>query len=83
MLTHPRKEGDGVRGRLICSGKPGLLAGPWQVLNGKAETNAPRISVRRGETIDAVVDCRSNCGWDHFVWTLNVQVLEGPPDNKK
>ena len=81
-LTHPQNAGDGVRARLVSS-RLGNLAPPWIVRNGKADTKVERVEIKRGDTIDAVVDCHGNQDADAFSWPLDVKVLEWHPDDKK
>lgn len=63
---HEKKEGDGVRARII-SGRVGLL-GSWTVKDENAETNLQRVAVQWRDTIDFVVDCRSDEQDDAFHW---------------
>lgn len=69
-LTHPGKVGDGVRGRLVHS-RLGVL-GEWVAQDGSAETNIASVEIKRGETLDFVVDCRTTENTDAFVWAPNV-----------
>lgn len=74
-ITHGQKDGDGVSARLVSS-RLGELAKPWLVHNTKVETNLPRIEVRRGDVLDAVVDCRGNDSADTFSWPLTARWSE-------
>ncbi len=38
-----------------------------------------RVDVKRGETIDFVLDCRSNDGFDSFEWSPAIRVVGNPP----
>src|SRR5438552_8069670 len=61
-LQHEHKEGDGIRGRIISS-RAGSL-GSWTLHNDKAETKADSVAVKRGDTIDFVVDFNGNLNSD-------------------
>jgi hypothetical protein len=69
-LDHASKEGDGVRGRIVSS-RSGLL-GEWTVHNTNATVNVDSIEVKRGDTIDFVVDMRGGYGFDSFTWSPRV-----------
>ena len=53
---HPSSSGDGVRGRIVSS-RSGELA-TWNVHHTQAETVIENVEVKKGDTIDFVVDCR-------------------------
>jgi len=74
-LSHPSKEGDGVRGRLIAS-HDGLLA-TYIVHNRSAATRISDIQMKPGDTIDFVVDCgpAGNVGYDAFAWKVTITKL--------
>ncbi len=69
-LGHPSKNGDGVRGSVVSS-RTGV-AGQWIAQTGGIETKVGAITVEKGDTIDFVVDCRSNQTSDSFSWEANV-----------
>jgi len=71
-LKHENENGDGVRGRVIES-RAGVL-GAWTVHNGKEQISLEQIEVKRGDTIDFVVDCRENEDSDSFTWAPTVQL---------
>lgn len=73
-LGHATKDGDGVRGRLI-SNRSGELGG-WICANQKVPTKVARVEVKAGETLDFVVDCRTNDGGDSFTWSPIISVLQ-------
>jgi hypothetical protein len=75
-LGHRSKEGDGVRARIVSS-QAGELAS-WTAHNTDAETNFSRIEVKKGDTVDFVVDCRENESSDSFVWSPVVRLVEAP-----
>ncbi|SIO64818.1 Planctomycete cytochrome C [Singulisphaera sp. GP187] len=76
-LAHPAKEGDGVRGRIVasCSG----ILGDWVAQHGTVSTRVERYEVKAGETIDFVVDGRSNPSFDSFSWSPIVRKLAPAP----
>jgi hypothetical protein len=66
LLKHGQKEGDGVRARIVFS--RGGKMGEWTVHNGEAKTDVADIAVKKGDTIDFVVDPITNEGFDSFTW---------------
>jgi hypothetical protein len=66
LLKHGQKEGDGVRARIVFS-RGGKL-GEWTVHNGEAKTEVADVVVKKGDTIDFVVDPITNEGFDSFTW---------------
>ncbi|MGH9721937.1 MAG: PSD1 and planctomycete cytochrome C domain-containing protein [Bryobacteraceae bacterium] len=66
--------GDGVRGRILSS-RHGELAS-WSVNGSSAETRLNGIAVRKGDTIDFIVDGRSDPENDAFTWTPVVKAGE-------
>jgi hypothetical protein len=77
-LAHPSDQGDGVHGRIISS-REGLL-GDWIAFHTSVETNVENVRVKRGDTIDFVVDCRASDAFDSFSWapTLRANAPDGP-----
>jgi len=65
-LTHSHKEGDGIRARVVSS--HGGQLGSWTIHNDKAEIKFESVEVKRGDTIDFVVDLRDNLNNDDFTW---------------
>jgi hypothetical protein len=65
-LEHVAKQGDGVRARVVSSEKGEL--GKWEVAASKTETKLDKIIVKKGETLDFVVDCRGGLDSDSFFW---------------
>jgi hypothetical protein len=74
-LAHPEARGDGVRGRIVSS-RLGLL-GQWLVHNTNAVTSVESVTVRRGDAIDFVTDCRENEAFDSFTWAPTIRFLAG------
>ena len=73
-LGHGSKEGDGVEARIVSNGHGSL--GVWTAHDSKADTNVEKVSVKKGDTLDFVVSCRSNHNFDSFTWS-NVIAMEG------
>ena len=73
-LNHPGKAGDGVRGRIV-SGTQGEM-GVWTVNNSSAETKVEKLTLKKGEHIDFIVDCRENENTDSFAWTVTLRILD-------
>lgn len=69
-LNHPGTVGDGVRARVVHV-RQGVV-GEWTAQNSKAETRVETIAVKRGDTLDFVVDCRTNENTDSFNWAPSV-----------
>lgn len=59
--------GDGVRGRIVSS-RSGELAS-WSLNGSSAETRLSGIKVEKGDTIDFIVESRSDAENDGFVWS--------------
>lgn len=74
-VVHAAKQGDGVRARVV-SDRQGLLL-QAVVRHGSAELSVDGLAVTEGETLDFVVDCRANEGWDSFRWAPEVTLAGG------
>ena len=74
-LEHNTEAGDGVRG-LILSSRTGLLQ-LTPVYNSKREMSVPRVEVKKGETIDFIVDSNVTLDSDSFNWSPNVKTTGG------
>ncbi len=66
--------GDGVRGRIVSS-RHGELAS-WSINGSSAETRLSGVTVEKGDTIDFVVDAKSDPENDGFTWAPVVRVGE-------
>ncbi|HYP13753.1 MAG TPA: PSD1 and planctomycete cytochrome C domain-containing protein, partial [Bryobacteraceae bacterium] len=64
--------GDGVRGRLVSS-RHGELAS-WNVNGSAAETKLSGITVDKGDTLDFVVEARSDPENDGFGWAPTIKL---------
>ncbi|MEP6663393.1 MAG: DUF1553 domain-containing protein, partial [Verrucomicrobiota bacterium] len=73
-LIHPADHGDGVKG-IIFSNRRGEL-GSWMAQNGNSKTVVEEFGVKRGETIDFMVDMRANANSDSFQWSPNISVVK-------
>jgi mono/diheme cytochrome c family protein len=73
-VTHPSNQGDGVQASVV-SNRLGLL-GTWTVHNTSVQAAVDRVEVKRGDTIDFVLECRSNPNFDGFSWSPSVEVLQ-------
>jgi hypothetical protein len=80
-LVHESSDGDGVQGRIV-SNRLGEL-GNWVVFKSQAATKLPRVAIKRGETIDFIVECRDNPRSDAFKWPPVIKMEPGPnmPNN--
>jgi hypothetical protein len=74
-LEHPNPNGDGVRARIVAS-RGGEL-GHWIAHHAKIATRVASYAVKRGETIDFVVDCRGESSFDTFAWAPTIREI-GP-----
>ena len=74
ILTHQSKEGDGVYARIVSS-QTGLL-GNWLAWKNQTPIKIPRVLVKRGDSIDFVVDCRTNPKGDNFTWAPVIHMAD-------
>ena len=72
-LEHQAEAGDGVRGYIISS-RSGAL-GFWPVFHGKREMQIPKLEVKKGETIDFVVDSNQSIDSDSFLWAPSIKSI--------
>jgi len=72
ILKHESENGDGVRGCIVSS-RLGVV-GDWTVHHDKETTAAEKVEVKRGDTIDFVVDCRGGPDSDSFSWAPKIQL---------
>jgi hypothetical protein len=73
-VSHSVAPGNGVNARIV-SGRSGTL-GHWTVHNTKAETKFDRVELKRGDTLDFVVDYNGDLNNDMFAWAPVVTSLE-------
>lgn len=74
-LAHRDEAGDGVRGRIVSS-RDGTL-GEWRVRKTAAQTNVVRVTVRKADSIDFVVDQQGDNTADSFTWTVGLGMDDG------
>lgn len=70
-LTHPSKEGDGVRATVLLNGQQKL--GQWTAKASSTETGTVPVPVTAGTVVDFVVDCREHETNDSFQWTPRLE----------
>ena len=73
--------GDGVRGHIVSS-RHGELAS-WSVNGSSAETKLNGIKVEKGETIDFMVDARTDPENDAFSWAPVIKCGDRDLERKK
>src|SRR5690606_36857850 len=73
VLEHPSESGNGVRGHIISS-RIGTL-GFWPVHDGKRAMSIPRVEVKKGDTIDFVVDSNGDLASESFNWAPSIKAL--------
>jgi hypothetical protein len=73
-LGHNSDKGDGVRGHIVSS-EAGELS-EWAVHNQKTATKLDRVTVKRGELIDFVTDCRGSVEFDSFTWAPTIKYAD-------
>jgi len=76
-VEHAEQAGDGVTARIVSShhGELGL----WNLHNAKADVNIERVEVRRGDSIDFVVDLHNGLNSDMFKWAPVLKSHESDP----
>ena len=79
-LSHPSPNGDGVRGRVVSS-EHGLL-GEWVVQKSSSDTKIASLKVSAGETLDFVVDSRTNHTSDSFQWIVKLVLVGDDSSNQ-
>ncbi len=70
--------GDGVRARIVSS-RLGELAS-WNVNGSSSETRLTGVKVEKGDTLDFVVDGRSDSENDSFKWAPTVKIAGSPKE---
>lgn len=78
-LAHKADAGDGVRGRLISSAAGEVAA--WQARHGTTETKVAHLTLKKGETIDFVVDCVGDQNHDSFEWAPVIRLVSNAGDS--
>jgi hypothetical protein len=71
QLGHAEAHGDGVRGRIVLSSRG--RANEWLAVHNQVAT-AVTVAVQAGESVDFVVDCLGDFGYDSFSWPATLQM---------
>ncbi len=71
-IAHVEKEGDGVTARIVHSAAGEL--GSWTLKSSKAAAEPEGVRVTAGDTLDFVVECRSDARGDAFTWSPVVRM---------
>ena len=80
-LVHNQDQGDGVQARIVSS-RSGVV-GTWTVQNSKKDTAVRRLEVKRGDTVDFVVDCRTGPNFDAYAWDPTIRLVGQPAAAKE
>jgi hypothetical protein len=72
QLDHNAAEGDGVRGRVVTKGEGELAS--WNVYKKQVDTNFTGVAVKKGDTIDFVIDRRATISHDAFGWPVSLKL---------
>ncbi|MDB6041164.1 MAG: hypothetical protein JWM99_5005 [Verrucomicrobiales bacterium] len=78
VVAHPSNVGDGIQARIV-SNRFGQVAS-WVVFKNKVETALPRLAVQQDDTIDFIVEPRSNPQGDSFAWAPTIQMHPATAD---
>ncbi|MEW6305249.1 MAG: DUF1553 domain-containing protein, partial [Verrucomicrobiota bacterium] len=70
-LSHPSNKGDGLQGRVVSAYQGELKSGV--AYNGKTELKLADVTVKKGETIDFVAECRADSNTDSFAWAPKIR----------
>lgn len=73
-LRHLSDNGDGVRSRVVTS--CGGIAGTWAAKGGDIDTPVANLTVKAGDTVDLVTDCRENVNSDSFEWIVQIELTD-------
>jgi hypothetical protein len=52
------------------------IGGEWAVHNGETQTAVEKITVKEGDTVDFIVDCREHVTSDSFTWRVEVTLTQ-------
>ncbi|HLJ57740.1 MAG TPA: hypothetical protein VKT77_22075, partial [Chthonomonadaceae bacterium] len=75
QIKHVSMNGDGVRARIVSS-RSGEV-GAWRVFYTFADATVASLPVKRGDTVDFVVDCAGDDAEDRFLWSPTVTLTSG------
>ncbi|MEI6233027.1 MAG: PSD1 and planctomycete cytochrome C domain-containing protein [Planctomycetota bacterium] len=73
-LNHPAKAGDGVRARVVSSVDGGV--GEFIALSNAVETKVEKVALKKGDSLDFVIDCRTGENSDGYSWTVTIRILD-------
>ncbi len=76
-LDHPAESGDGVRARVVSSRLGSLQE--WEVFHRQQTIRLAEVEVRKGDTLDFVVEPGENENSDSFNWAPTIQRLDEIP----
>jgi hypothetical protein len=77
-LAHPANYGDGIEGKIVSS-RVGVI-GDWPLFKRKTDTKFPKLAVAQDETLDFIVEPRSNSRGDSFAWAPTIR-MTGPSNS--
>jgi hypothetical protein len=72
-VGHDSDAGDGVRARIVHNNQEQL--GVWTVKKKKEDTRIERIAVKKGDTIDFIVDKFGDLNSDSFTWAPTIEMF--------
>ncbi len=75
-IQHKEKSGDGIRA-FVVSSRGGEL-GRWTLHNRKEEIKLEAVEIRRGETLDFIVDFNASLNSDDFLWAPLIKAVATP-----
>ncbi|MFN0069436.1 MAG: PSD1 and planctomycete cytochrome C domain-containing protein [Limisphaerales bacterium] len=73
-LKHDSENGDGIRATVLA--RDGTVLGQWTAKKEGKATKVEQVTVRRGDSVDFVVDCRADENSDGFEWAPKVRMLD-------
>jgi hypothetical protein len=76
ILSHRAAQGDGVQARIVSSALGEIAS--WTAHHTEAATKMTRVEVKKGDTIDFVVECRAEESYDAFGWAPVIRMVESP-----
>jgi hypothetical protein len=78
VVSHAHEEGDGIRARIVSSAAGELAS--WTVHHGEADSKLKGVRVEAGQTMDFVVESRSNVLNDEFSWAPVIRLTDPKPE---
>jgi hypothetical protein len=72
-IGHDSDAGDGVRARVVQNNEKQL--GLWKAKKSKEDTKIERVRVKKGDTIDFVVDKFGDLNSDSFTWAPSIEMF--------